>query len=325
MKKQSLLITGATGFLGGHLVSIAAKYYSQVFATYHASDAQNSMHAVEWINMDVTDRDTVTKVVCEVSPCVIIHAAAIANVDTCARHRDAARAVNVAGTENIARAAEKIGCRLIFVSTDFVFRGCKSFYSEKDNPEPLSYYGKTKLAAEESATSLTSDICIVRLSPLYGPSVNKSNCFTNTIICRLIKGESVDLFVDEFRTPIYVKNLCEILIELANRRDLQGIYHLGGPQRVSRLQFGWKLCDIFGFSRRLIQPIKMRSYISEYTRPKDCSLNSAKAMKILTTRFWTIDEGLEDMKSLQQPIERLIPIEQANIAKNGLLRPSIMP
>jgi len=299
MKKESILIIGGTGFLGGHLALRATRYYYNVLATYNTTEAKK-IPGVKWLKMDITNRDNVQTIINKFSPGVIIHTAAITNVGTCARCREKARLVNIGGTENVASTARKSGCRLIFISTDFVFQGDKGSYSEKDNPHPLSLYGKTKLIAEASVMSLASNICIARVSLLYGFSVNESTCFTDVIIFRLTNGKTVDLFVDEIRTPIYVKNLCKILIEFANRRDLQGIYHLGGPERMSRLQFGWKLCKTFGLNRRLIQPIKMRMYISKGTRPKDCSLNSVKATKELTTRIWTIDDGLADMKSFKQ-------------------------
>jgi len=138
---------------------------------------------------------------------------------------------------------------IIFISTDLVFQGDKSFYSENDVPTPLCYYGKTKLEAENFVLKISSNYCIIRSAIIYGWSVNSSQVFTETMIKQLRQGNQVNLFVDEYRMPIYIKNLCAILLELASRDELQGVYHICGPTRLCRFEFGLELADVWGFDK----------------------------------------------------------------------------
>jgi dTDP-4-dehydrorhamnose reductase len=109
----------------------------------------------------------------------------------------------------------------------------------------------------------------------------------------------VKLFVDEYRTPIYIKNLCEILLELAKRRDLQGIYHICGSKRLSRFEFGLKLSEIFGFNKELIIPISINDFPFKDKRPKDCSMRNENIISDLKIRPWNIEEGLKNMREVR--------------------------
>lgn len=291
---ESILITGGSGLLGSNLALMTSSSW-KTYITYHSFPIRNRKSSVA-LHLDITNRNEVERVVYEISPKIIIHTAAITNSDFCAEHQKIAWEVNVTGTENIVLAAEQIKARLIYISTDLVFKGDKSFYSEEDLPNPLCYYGKTKLEGEKIVSSLSSNYCIARTSLIYGWSINSSNCFTEIIIDRLNNENEIRLFVDEYRTPIYIKNLCEILLELANRHELQGIYHICGSQRLNRFEFGLKLSEIFSFSKELIIPISVNEFPFKDERPKDCSMKNEKAMSVLKTKCWSVEEGLKDMK-----------------------------
>lgn len=296
---KPLLITGGSGFLGGNLVSIVAGLGETCF-TYHSSPCPPDSSGAA-ICMDVTNQAQTEKIVREISPAVIIHTAAATNAGYCEKHQQAAWDINVNGTRNVASAAEKVGARLIYASTDMVFGGGESYYSESDTPNPGHYYGKTKLMGEQMVQSVSSNYCIVRIALAYGCSANRAKCFTETILERVGQSESVRLFVDEYRTPVYSKNLCHALSELAGREDLQGIYHLAGPERLSRYEFGLKLAEIFGFDKKLLIPVSLDDITFGYERPRDLSLNHDRAASVLSTRFWNVEESLNDMKSAWLP------------------------
>lgn len=294
---ESLLITGGSGFLGANLALMTSSCW-ETYVTYHSSPIRNKRLGVA-LHLNIKNRDEVERIVYEISPKIIIHTSAITNSSFCAEHQNAAWEINVKGTENIVLAAEQVKARLIYISTDLVFKGDKSFYSEEDNPTPLCYYGKTKLEGEKIVSSLSSNYCIARTSLIYGWSLNSSKCFTEIMISNLKNGKEVRLFMDEYRTPIYIKNLCEILLDLAKREDLQGVYHICGSQRLSRFEFGLKLSDIFGFTKEFIIPISVNEFSSKDERPKDCSMRNEKARSVLKTKFWSIEEGLKDMKCFE--------------------------
>lgn len=297
---ESLLITGGSGFLGANL-ALMASFYWKTYVTYHSSPIRDKRLGVA-LHLDIKNRDEVEKIVYKISPKVIIHAAAITNSDFCVEHQKLAWEVNVNGTKNIVSAAKLVKARLIYISTDLVFKGDKGLYSEEDIPAPLCYYGKTKLEGEKIVSSLSSNYCIARTSLIYGWSLNSSKCFVEIMIDNLNNGREVRVFMDEYRTPIYVKNLCEILIELAKREDLQGLYHICGSQRLSRFELGLKLSKIFDFNKDLIIPISVDDFSFKDKRPKDCSMRNDKAKSVLKTKFWSVEEGLKNMKYFKDRI-----------------------
>ena len=293
---ERLLITGGSGFLGGNLAAIATSCW-ETYVTYHSTSISKRRFGVA-LHLDIRNKDEVESILCELSPKVVIHTAALTHLDYCAQHQREAREVNVRGTENVALAAEQVKARLIYVSTDSVFKGDESFYSEDDLPEPLGYYGQTKLEGERIVSSLSSNCCIARVSLLYGWSLNSSRCFTETMINDLRNKREVKLFVDEYRTPMYVKNLCEMFLELAARDELPGIFHLGGSQRLSRFEFGLRIAQEFGFNEKYLNPVSVKTFPFADERPRDCSMNNEKAASILKAKFWSIEQGLKDMKRL---------------------------
>jgi dTDP-4-dehydrorhamnose reductase len=291
--KDSLLITGGSGFVGGHLARMASSRWN-TYVTYHKTPIEGLTNIVE---LDITNSEATKKIISDLKPKTIIHTAAFAKADYCIEHQNAAWQANVIGTKNILLAAEQVGnVRVIFISTDLVFQGNKSLYSEKNLPTPLCYYGKIKLEAEKIVSKISSNYCIARTALIYGWSLNSSKVFTETMINQLRQGNQVRLFIDEYRTPIYIKNLCAILLELAHRDELQGLYHICGSTRLSRFEFGLELATIWGFDKKLIVPTSVDNFRFKDFRPKDCSMSHKKAESVLKTRFWNIREGLTDMK-----------------------------
>jgi len=289
-----LLIIGGSGFLGGNLSLIAPSSW-RTYVTYYSSTVYNDKSDFA-LKLNIANKKEVENLISKISPDIIIHAAALTNMDYCADNQKTAWEINALGTKNIAIAAEKIAARLIYISTDLVFKGDRSFYSEKDCPDPLCYYGKTKLEGEKIVSSLSSNYCIARISLVYGWSVNSSKCFTEIMIENLKQGNRIKLFEDEYRTPIFNRNLCKILIELSEFDTIQGLYNLCGSERLSRLEFGFQLCEIFGFNKKLIIPISVDDIEFKDKRPKDCSMSNEKSMNVLKTEFCSIKEGLVDMR-----------------------------
>jgi len=289
-----LLITGGSGFLGGNL-ALAASSMWNTFVTYYSSPVNNKKF-VHPLKIDIANKNDVENLVNRISPAIIIHTSAITNFNYCAENQEKAWQTNVIGTENIVLAAEKIKARLIYISSDLVYSGNKSFSSENDVPSPESYYGKTKLEGEKMVSSISSNYCIARISLSYGFSINTSLCFTEVMINKLKERKKIKLFHDEYRTPIYIDNLCKILLEITKKDNLKGLFNICGPDRISRYEFGIQLSKIFEFDEELVIPISIDEFNFKDKRPKDCSMNNKKAMNVLETKFWSIEEGLKDMK-----------------------------
>lgn len=290
MKTFTILITGGSGFLGGNLIVQISQRFN-IYSTYNTviPNFKNQTR------LDITNEKEVFDILLEIKPDVIIHTAAMTNINKCFLDKVSCWKVNVEGTKNIVSAAEHIGSRLIYISTDMVYSGNESFYTETSEPKPICYYGKTKLEAEKIVGVSKLSYIIARVSLIYGLSKNNRKIFSEEIIKLLKQQRVIKLFTDEYRTPIYIDDLCKILFTLIDKSDLTGIFNISGDERVSRYEFGERLADLFGFSKKLLEPISIDDFNFLNKRPKDCSTSNLKIKKMLGAKFRTLDEGLLDM------------------------------
>jgi dTDP-4-dehydrorhamnose reductase len=245
--------------------------------------------------MDVTNEDEVRHVFDQVKPDIIVHAAAETNVDRCEIHRNAALAVNSEGTRIVAKACERDNGRMVYVSTDYVFDGKKGRYTEDDKPNPVNYYGLTKLMGEKHVTRLCKRFAILRTSVLYGVHAERPN-FAMWVVRNLKQGKPLTIVEDHFNSPTLANNFAGSILEIANK-GLEGIYHIAGSDRASRYEFAMKIAEMFDLDANLVRPIKMgelKAWIAK--RPKDSSLSTDKVRKEIDTELVGITRGLAEMK-----------------------------
>jgi dTDP-4-dehydrorhamnose reductase len=286
---KSLLITGASGLLGDKIVKLARRKYA-VIPTHNLRQLQPDS-----LRLDITNAEDITSLFKKLEPDVIIHTASETNVDKCETKTENARRVNVGGTHNIALACASIDAKLLYISTDYVFDGEKGNYNEQDKPNPINYYGVTKLEGEKQVTQNCQKYFILRTSVLYGWHPWKQN-FATWIINQLKQNKEITVVEDHYNTPTLAENLAEITIE-AVQKDLQGLYHASGNERISRYQFAQQIAKTFHLNPNLIKPIKMSQLTAWIAkRPKDSSLNTDKIQKQLKTEPLDITEGLNRMK-----------------------------
>lgn len=295
--KKSLLITGATGFLGGHLIAHARENW-QVYATYRTN--KPNLPQINWIALDLNDLSKLEQTLKVQKIDVIIHAAAIADLDRAENNQELAHQINVLATQKIVGLCESMRIRLIFISTDMVFDGEKGYFTEKDPVNPLNYYGKSKMMAENYIRQFSSNYVIARSALIYGFSRTESRTFSEIMLERTKNGESVQLFTDQYRTPILVDNLVQVLLELANS-DYCGTLNLGSPDRVSRYEFGILFAKYFSISSNLLIPTQMKDYQFKAARPKDTSFQIGLAQKILKTALWDCHKGIQFLQNCSFP------------------------
>ncbi|MCP5426308.1 MAG: NAD(P)-dependent oxidoreductase [Gammaproteobacteria bacterium] len=288
-RQRPWLITGAGGYLGSMLMRMAAAR-GPVVGTIHQTAVDDSANRT-LPPLDLCDREQARRVLHAVAPTVIIHCAAMADFNRCALDPARARAVNVQGAANLAEGAADIGARLIHLSTDLVFSGDRGQYTEQDVPDPQSEYGRTKYAAERVVQACCENAVIVRPALIFGSSPSGRSSFTEQILQRLKRGETVPLFEDEYRTPVSLTTLCDQLLELA-LGDHRGVFHLGGPERLSRFQFGRRLASALGLNDELIIGGSYKDHVFADPRPADCSLRSIRVARDLSTAHPPLDETL---------------------------------
>jgi dTDP-4-dehydrorhamnose reductase len=292
---KRILVTGVSGFLGRY-VTLALKDRYAVLGTYLSQAVV--LDTCELTRLDLTEVEAVRATFMEFRPDVVVHTAALSDVDACERSPDAAHRVNVQGTEAIARAAVAVGARLISISTDQVYDGVKGHYDETDVPQPLMAYGRTKLEGERGAAAICPNTVILRLALMYGWGISTRLNFVDWLVQRLRAGQEVPLFIDQYRTPLYVVQASEAIGRLIEMPEVHGTFNLGGGERINRYAFGLTLCAVFDLPKALLKPIEMGSITGLAARPRDCSMNSARLSGLLQITPLTVEEGLRAMQRL---------------------------
>jgi dTDP-4-dehydrorhamnose reductase len=287
--KRRIFITGGTGFVGGHLLAQIPPEW-EAFASFRSQ--KYPFPHVNWIQLELTDFARLEKLLSELQPDVILHAAALANLDQVATNPATGNLVNVQLTQRLADFAEQRRIRIIFISSDMVFDGTQGGYRETDLPHPLNEYGQNKLAAENWLQNHCSNYVIARSSLVYGVSRTDSHSFAEEMLRRWKRQEPVTLFYDQYRSPILVDNLARALLELAEL-DYSGIVHLGGAERVSRLDFGMLFAKILSIRTDLIRSTSMYNGQSAVQRPADTSFVITRAQEILKTEFLDCRAGIQ--------------------------------
>jgi dTDP-4-dehydrorhamnose reductase len=243
--------------------------------------------------VDLTDTAGLSEALNEARPDAVIHAAAMAAVADCARDPGAADAVNAGGTRTLAEACDAAGVRLVYVSTDLVFDGEAAPYTECVVPGPLSVYGRTKVAGERAVLPFARH-AVVRVSWMYGPSrIGRPNFFDNQVAA-LRNGEPVALFQDEWRTPLAFTTAARALTAVSSS-DVDGILHVGGPERMSRLEIGRRLAAHLGIRDNRIESVGRTATPGE-ARPRDVSLDSARWRTLFPKLTWPdFEQSLKEM------------------------------
>jgi dTDP-4-dehydrorhamnose reductase len=290
---KRILVTGVSGFLGRYTVlSLQDRY--EVLGTYrrHVPD----LDGCELTGLDVADAEGVRASFQAFRPNVVVHTAAFGDVDGCERHPDEAYRVNVQGAECIAQSAMAVGARLISISTDQVYDGMQGNYDDEDAAHPLMVYGHTKLEGERRVATMCRDGVILRLALMYGWGTPTRLNFVDWLAARLRAGQEVPLFVDQYRTPLYVVQAAEVIGRLIDAPAVRGLFNLGGGERITRYAFGLRFCEVFDFPKALLKPIEMQSAGGLAARPRDCSMNSSKISAQLQIRPLPVEEGLRVMR-----------------------------
>lgn len=247
------------------------------------------------VEVDLTDHARMETIVREFRPEAIIHAGAITAPAECEKNPDLATRVNFDATRRLAVLAAEADARFVFVSTDIVFDGQKGRYREGDPVSPLSHYAQTKVWAEQAIPKLAPNHMIVRTSLMVGTSPLRNRSANEAMARALERGETLKLFVDEFRCIVSAANLAEALLEVAGRTET-GLLHFVGPERKSRYEWGLQIAQHFGWDVSRIQSVRRDELKLTPPRPPDCSLDISKARAMLKTRFQTVAEALREMQ-----------------------------
>jgi dTDP-4-dehydrorhamnose reductase len=287
-----ILLTGATGLLGGHLLREFKERGADVVAwtaTHSGTLFGARLHPV-----DLGNPEGIVQALREAKPECVLHTAALSSIADC--HRDPERAwrINITGSALLAAEAECVGARFLHVSTDLVFDGEQGQYREEDLPNPLSVYGQSKLAAEEAVRRHERTL-IVRCSLLFGLSLTARRGFFDHQLSALRGGQSLNLFQDEWRSPLSLRTAARALVALT-ASDQVGLLHIGGPERMTRLEMGERLAKYLGLKSPNITACSRQDAPTAEPRPRDVSLDSSRWRALFPSLPWpNYEEALAEM------------------------------
>lgn len=284
-----LLVTGVNGLLGSRTATLLARQGHAVFGT--GRGARHFEGDFAYVPCELTHREELARIFTQTRPELVIHCAAMTDVDACEKAPPEAFAVNVVATAQLAEAANATSAHLVYVSTDYVFDGEAGPYAEDALPNPRGVYALTKHMGEEAVRALAGSWAIARTAIVYDwPPAGRMN-FGAWMVLALRAGQPVPVFEDQRVTPSLATNVAQMLAELGTRK-LQGTWHLAGDEEVTRLEFGERLARIFGFGHSLLQPVKMAEVALAGPRPRRAGLRVGKAKAALKTQPLGLDAAL---------------------------------
>jgi dTDP-4-dehydrorhamnose reductase len=280
---KRLLITGGSGYLGQHLTRRAAESF-ELYTSY--CDHSDQIRAGQPVRLDITSQEEVLRLMVELKPQAVIHAAAL---NPGSGSDEMMMVVNGTGSQYVAEGAAAVGARLVHVSTDVVHNGQEAPYEDEAPPKPLNEYGRSKAAAEAAVKQVDPGAALVRTSLIYG--LEEMDRGTAGFVERLQRGESLTLFSDVIRQPVWVESLAEALLKLTEV-PYGGTLNVVGGQALTREAFGRRMLAWWGIETgNRLQTARAADLSS--TTPLDLRMSSQKAEELLQMRLPGVDEVLE--------------------------------
>lgn len=287
MKK--LLITGASGFLGWHLCQLAKQEW-EIYGTYLSHPLE--IPDMKMLKANLTDFQELKRIFNDIKPSAVIHTAAHSQPNFCQTHPEESHAINVIASCNIAGLCADNSISCAFTSTDLVFNGLNAPYREADAVCPVNLYGEQKAIAETGMLERYPITAVCRMPLMFGAATPTAKSFIQPFIQTLQAEQELNLFIDEFRTPVSGTTAAKGLLLALEK--VNGIIHLGGKERISRYDFGQLLVKVFQLPATGLKSCRQQDVKMAAPRPADVSLDSSKAFA-LGYQPLSVREELEDV------------------------------
>lgn len=291
--KKRVLITGSNGLLGQKLSDLYLNQSEFIWmATGKGEHRHPQKERITYISLDMADFESVEELIATFKPDVVIHTAAMTQVDDCEFKKEECTILNVETVEFLAQKSLVYGFRLVHLSTDFIFDGTKKMYKEEDQPNPLSFYGWSKWEAEQRLMKYAKNYAILRTVLVYGKvaDMSRSNIMLwayNT----LKEGKTAKVVDDQFRTPTLAEDLAQGCFLAANSNEV-GIFHIAGSDFLSIYELVHKIAEMYGFSMNSIEKVSSETLNQPAKRPPITGLDIQKAQNSLGYKPHTLEEGI---------------------------------
>lgn len=293
--REALLVTGGSGLLGLNWALTSRSRYS---VTVGLHSKLINIKGVNSRQLNLGSVNSLVKAFEQLEPSVVVHTVALTSVEACEIDRGLAQHLNVELAVNVASACAKVGIPLVHISTDHLFSGLSAYAEEALEPEPVNFYARTKAEAESRVLDIHSQSLVVRTNFYgWGPAYRQS--FSDFVIKSLREKREILLFKDVFYTPILAEALVETVHELIDKKAF-GIFNVVGDERISKLEFGYRVSEEFGLDKSLIKPGSIRDLPELMQRPHDMSLSNRKAQEQLGRGLGSVKTQIARLRVLEE-------------------------
>lgn len=283
------LVTGASGLLGVNFALAVKKNDHHVIGV--GNTALKPQAGFEYLQADLTQPGVIDPLLAQTRPDVVVHCAALANLEACEANPELAAEVNAVLPGRLAEAALQCKAGFIHISTDAVFDGSMGHYRETEQPNPLSVYARTKWEGEQAVAAANPQALIARVN-FYGWSAAGNRSLAEFFVNNLSRGQRVKGFTDVFFCPLMVVDLVDLLVEAA-QKHLAGLYHVVGAQPMTKYDFGAAIARRFGFDPALITPALVAEGGLSAARSPNLTLDTGKITAALGHPLPDFDSGLD--------------------------------
>jgi dTDP-4-dehydrorhamnose reductase len=281
---MKILLTGCNGMLGSSLSEKLSKVNHTTWATGKTACRLPTHYFHDnfiYHSLDINNAEQTSTLITSLKPDLIIHSAALTQVDDCEQNKSICYSVNVDGTKNLITAAKEVNARFCFISTDFVFSGEEGPYCETDPTGPVNYYGETKVLAEQLVMSSGLNWSIVRTILLYGKAdpCKRSN-FIYWVKNNLEAGIKIKVVDDQVRTPTFIPDLVEGIYLIAEK-GAEGIFHISGKDIMTPYQMALEIADFLNLDKNLLKAVNASTFTQIGKRPQKTGFKIEKAIEEL--------------------------------------------
>jgi len=284
-----ILVTGSAGLIGTQIVKDLLDNDIEVYSAYNKSKPELGIIT----HLDLAKKYDIINTMSRIKPDVVIHLGAMTDVELCEMDKKLAKKINTSATEILALESEKHNAFFVYMSTDYVFDGKIGMKTEEDEPNPINFYGKSKLDGENVLKKITTPNVIVRTSTPFGIHSKKVS-FPFWIKKNIELKKEIEIIMDQYTSPSYVPDISKMIIKIINKK-ITGIIHLAGPTRISRYDFAVMIANKMNANEKFFKPIKMNQMNWNAQRPTDSSLDTTKANTMLKMKPKKLEENIESI------------------------------
>jgi len=292
-----VVITGSNGLLGQSLLNVLLKEKNN-YDVYGFSKGVNrsGRNDFQYFSIDITNQNQLTKELLKIKPDYIVNTAAMTQVDACENDTVKCDTLNVNVVQWLAAICQELSAHLVHISTDFIFDGKKGWYKETDVPNPLSYYGFSKLKSEQILEKSNTNYTILRTSLVYGKGFDMSR--SNIVLWvkeSLENKREITIVDDQFRAPTYVEDLA-LACKISMDKNATGIFNIASSKLLSIYEIAMEIAEVFDLDNSYIKPIASSILNQTANRPAKTGFDLSKTNSILKFYPKTFQEDLQRFK-----------------------------